>query len=429
MNPQGNEWNHPCRKITKITSQAKDITRWHITIWYTNLFLCLKRWKSRMQRQQWTRNGRSSKRFRPGGWIKPKSKKYKGRVALWGDIVKDDSGAYAVLTQPRLICDTNDRRKSNRCHCWTTILWWTSSWRCISLHSGKIGGRSQIAHNSKVRMSRYMDTSSTTQMAQITGYHWRSSGSSRTKSVWSPTRRPSVGKTSQVSCVGAWMEKVPNWECLFVHRKQELFLSVYVDKMAGKKQNVAPMWKEVMKNVDPDEPTSFLDNVDLGCTQRECKPNEICYRAIQRNVWITHFCWSWKITRMGIASRKDGCVDLRHGRTCSNMRWHCELVNNKTEQLYKVSSPCLGDHQFKKEELESIGELPKVCSQIVLKCLFHGQWITLLDQSPNGHKLVTDVWQDQFHTFITEVTTDSIVIESTSGGILHIFGCRTFCLQ
>ena len=30
-------------------------------------------------------------------------------------------------------------------------------------------------------------------------------------------------------------EKVPNWECLFVHRKQKLFLSVYVDdiKMAG----------------------------------------------------------------------------------------------------------------------------------------------------------------------------------------------------
>ena len=29
-----------------------------------------------------------------------------------------------------------------------------------------------------------------------------------------------------------------------------------------------------MKNVDLDEPTSFLDHVYLGCTQRECKPNE-----------------------------------------------------------------------------------------------------------------------------------------------------------
>ena len=70
--------------------------------------------------------------------------------------------------------------------------------------------------------------------------------------------------------------KVPNWECLFVHRKQMLFLSVDVDdiKMAGKKQNFVPMWKKLMKDVDIEEPTSFLDHVYLGCTQRECKPNE-----------------------------------------------------------------------------------------------------------------------------------------------------------
>ena len=30
-----------------------------------------------------------------------------------------------------------------------------------------------------------------------------------------------------------------------------------------------------MKNVDLDEPTSSLDHIYLGCTQRECKPNEI----------------------------------------------------------------------------------------------------------------------------------------------------------
>ena len=29
-----------------------------------------------------------------------------------------------------------------------------------------------------------------------------------------------------------------------------------------------------MKNVDIDETTSFLDLEHLGCTQRECKPNE-----------------------------------------------------------------------------------------------------------------------------------------------------------
>ena len=77
------------------------------------------------------------------------------------------------------------------------------------------------------------------------------------------------------SC-GTWIGKSTELGLFFVFRKQGLFLSVYVDdvKMAGKKQNLAPMWKKLMKNVDLDEPTSFLDHVYLGCTQRECKVNE-----------------------------------------------------------------------------------------------------------------------------------------------------------
>ena len=61
-------------------------------------------------------------------------------------------------------------------------------------------------------------------------------------------------------------------ECLFV-RGKGLFLSVYVDdiKLAGKKQNVDPMWKVLNKEVDLGEPTSFLDHVSLGCTQRQCE--------------------------------------------------------------------------------------------------------------------------------------------------------------
>ena len=47
---------------------------------------------------------------------------------------------------------------------------------------------------------------------------------------------------------------------------------------------------------------------------------------------------------------------------------HCELAKKTTRQLYKT--PCLDDHHFKGEELKSVGELSKVCSQIVLKCLY-----------------------------------------------------------
>ena len=52
----------------------------------------------------------------------------------------------------------------------------------------------------------------------------------------------------------------------FVHRKQRLFLSANVEdiKMAGTKQNMAPMWKNLMNVVDLGEPTSFLDHVRRG---------------------------------------------------------------------------------------------------------------------------------------------------------------------
>ena len=48
---------------------------------------------------------------------------------------------------------------------------------------------------------------------------------------------------------------------------------MYVDdiKLAGKKQNIDPMWKVLNKEVDLGEPTSFLDHVHLGCTQRQCE--------------------------------------------------------------------------------------------------------------------------------------------------------------
>ena len=49
---------------------------------------------------------------------------------------------------------------------------------------------------------------------------------------------------------------------------------------------------------------------------------------------------------------------------------YCELANKTTEQLYKVATPCMDDHQFKDQENRSVGELSTVCSHNVLKCLY-----------------------------------------------------------
>ena len=46
-----------------------------------------------------------------------------------------------------------------------------------------------------------------------------------------------------------------------------------------------------------------------------------------------------------------------HAKKC--VERYCELASTTTQQLYKIASPCLDDHQFKEEELGSVGELKK----------------------------------------------------------------------
>ena len=64
---------------------------------------------------------------------------------------------------------------------------------------------------------------------------------------------------------------------VFVHREKGLFLSVYVDdiKLAGKKQNLDPMWKILNKEGDLGEPTSFLGHVHLAALKDNAKQAKI----------------------------------------------------------------------------------------------------------------------------------------------------------
>ena len=57
-----------------------------------------------------------------------------------------------------------------------------------------------------------------------------------------------------------------------------------------------------------------------------------------------------------------------HAKKC--VERYCELANRTTQQLYKVSTPCINDHHFKEEEVKSAGDMSKVCSQTVQKCLY-----------------------------------------------------------
>ena len=124
--------------------------------------------------------------------------------------------------------------------------------------------------------------------------HRRSSRSSWGKSVWSPICWINGRKTTWKSSIGFRMEKVPSLECWFVHRKQGLFFRCpwwTSECLEGQIHN--PMWKKLLKLVDPGERTSFLDKVFLGCFSRECKLRK-SYWGMQTDVRMTNLslCWS-----------------------------------------------------------------------------------------------------------------------------------------
>ena len=53
-----------------------------------------------------------------------------------------------------------------------------------------------------------------------------------------------------------------------------------------------------------------------------------------------------------------------HAKKC--VERYCELANRTTQQLYKVSTPCIDDHHFKEEELKSKSVLSNCSEMLVL---------------------------------------------------------------
>ena len=127
---------------------------------------------------------------------------------------------------------------------------------------------------------------------------------------------------------------------------------MYVDgiRLAGKKQNLDPMWKVLNREVDLGEPTSVLDHENLGCTQRQCQ--------ISKDIVDNYRTRFESRISAGRTEKLPYPENLRisswsydvegHAKKC--VERYCELANKTTQQLYKVSTPCIDDHTSKKKK-------------------------------------------------------------------------------
>ena len=304
--------------------------------------------------------------------LEAKHQKYKGRVVFRGDIVKDDSGSYAVFTEQGSSASQMTAAKI------MDII--SRLPGCDGQAADAVSAYTQVKMEDAHKLLKIPKSECPDSWIRLPRHKRPKSWSSMEDPVVPLERNlyghPLAGllwerQFEKILLKHGW-EKIPNWECLFVHREKGLFLSVYVDdiKLAGKKQNLDPMWKLLNKEVDLGEPTSFLDHVYLGCTQRQCQISKDIvdnYRTMFES----------RISAVGVEKLPFPKIFVfLHGlMTWLVMQrnvWN-DIVSWQTrrhQQLYKVSTPCIDDHHFKEEELKSVGELSQVCSQIVLTCLY-----------------------------------------------------------
>ena len=243
-------------------------------------FRCLKRWKFRVRQLQWKKNGTRSRKFQRGIWRKVKSKrdvvleaqkrkrkvhsaalmdichlknveleqkhrKYKGRVVLRGHFVKDDSGAHVVFTEQGSSASSMTAVKVM-----DVIARWPG---CAGHAADAVSVSPRLTWRMLPDCSEFQSLN-----VQMCGY------------IFHELDGPNPGQTLKTQCffsnelctvtrllascgkrpyeevlLGLGWQKVPNCECLLVLRKQELCLSEHaeVQKMAGRKHNMAPMWK------------------------------------------------------------------------------------------------------------------------------------------------------------------------------------------
>ena len=175
----------------KTRLEAKEKLESPTTIWFISVFRCRKRWKYQMQKLQWIRNGRRLRQFFPGSWerskvrriifwkhrdekkvhfaslmdichlknaaLEPQFQKCQGRVVLRGDVAR------TILYLVQYLLNNVHQIRKWLLHEVMDDVARLPDWRMSSRpdncwHSGENGGRSTIAQNSEVRLSRHVDT-------------------------------------------------------------------------------------------------------------------------------------------------------------------------------------------------------------------------------------------------------------------------------
>ena len=173
--------------------------------------------------------------------------------------------------------------------------------------------------------------------------------------------------------LSAGFRKMMGWECLFVHDRLKLILSVYVDdfKLVGPSGNLTSGWKALTDTgleLDPPDPLGDY----LGCGQF---PVSVSPQEAQRRLEHVHPLAEKSYLKLSNEEVKKGkpvrairydmfgffqqCIDV-----------YCEHAQTDRSKLRKAQTPSVDDHALTEEDRASPGILEKDAAKIIMKMLY-----------------------------------------------------------
>ena len=116
-----------------------------------------------------------------------------------------------------------------------------------------------------------------------------------------------------------------------------------------------------------------------------------------------------------------------HAKKC--VERYCELANKTNQQFHKVANPGVDDHQFKEEEIGSVGELSKV-TKWTRACYKRSARLISYIHHTSEYRQSCCVGNTAQHCRLglfqdSDFAGDLEDSKSTSGGTLCIFGSHT----
>ena len=227
-------------------------------------------------------------------------------------------------------------------------------------------------------------------------------------------------RQSEKALLGQRCEKVPNWECVCLLIENKYYSCRYT-WMTSKWLEESRIWVPCGRNWWK---TLILENQHHFLTT--CIWDVLNVNVNQTRMWLRNAekCSNHKSLLEQLKKllgwekpHAKTVVVLRHGESCEKVRWK-KLWTGEYKDWAKVSTPCLDDQNFEKEELETVGELSwNACTwHELVEQTFYCQWTKLHELSQNGQELVTNAWFGSFWypTFITRAITGNIVIGNTA---------------